>query len=558
MLRELLFFTPAATKLFKPKNTSFRLHMDKKQILLDSVRKLLALEGVSEKDIIENLQSVGLSQEQAAALIKEAKSQQVQEQPQKEQPLSPRQQARPMAEELPKPSAGFRKARKQELGEFEKEIVAGSPAQKMQEEQVENADELFSEAQEEIAPKKPEKKPLQSQPVRQNYLQPAPQAERAFEHVDLSKLWETGVITAVNAKLEEMRSLKKDIDFNIGSKVNEAVDRESGKIRGFFDAQRELNNSRLSSIASEKTAEFTEVIDAKLSEMRQLNSSIQDNTVKLDAKSQVTAELLNNVNEKLADLEKTKSRLISSMNAELIMSKSKVEGFVNEAQKKLADLDLRVTKTLELESKIAEGLLGDAENKIAAIVDQKTSGIDRKLNEKISELNSIQERVDPRIVEEKLMSAIEDAESRTNALVNDANSRIDAVISERMAPMTGEIEAKVRELEDIQARVDPAMMEKRLVELEKRFERDAEELRQKMQDFNLFKEQFISIVEKNTQSFNKSIKEFNEERQKQSAQIDKKIKELEDFEKSFAEEMGLMVDKISEGKEKPEGQKKKK
>lgn len=527
--------------------------MDKKQILLDSVKKLLALEGVSEKDIVENLQSVGLSQDQALSLIKEAKDQDASAQQPKQQETPSRRteraQAQPKAPEPQKTASGFRKAKKPALEEFEKEIVTSTPKQQPAEKEIEGSEELFSEAQEELKPKTPERKPM---PEYQ-----APQSERAYELVDLSKLWETGVLTAVTAKLEEMRSLKKEMDSVVESKVKDAVDRESGKIKSFFDAQRELNNSRLNAIVSEKTSEFSDLINSKLAEMRSLSSSIQENTVKLDAKSQVTAELLNSVNEKVADLEKTKARLISSMNAELIISKSKVEGFVNEAQKKLTDLDLRVTKTLELESKIAEGLLSDAENKIAGIVEQKTAGIDRKLNEKITELNSIQERVDPRKVEEKLMDAIEGAESRTEKLLNDANARIDSVIGEKMDPLAEQVESKISELESVQSRVDPSMMEKRLVELEKRFEKDAEELRQKMQDFNLFKEQFISIVEKNTSSFNKSIKEFNEERKKQSDLIDKKIKELESFEKEFASEMGLMVDKLSE-KEKPESAKKKK
>ena len=507
--------------------------IDKKQILLDSVKKLLALEGISEKDIVENLQSVGLTKEQAVELLAEAKARE-----KKPEPL-------PVT---PKPAEGFKKAKKPRLEKFEQELVG--PHQETQKEEmleeIPEEEELISEVEEEVSAKEeplpamPAEKP---RPVESKRVEPSAE----FDHVDLTQLWQKGILTAVDAKLEEMRSLKREIDNVIDGKVSAAVGRESGKIKGFFDSQRELNTSRMSVLIKEKTQEFSETINAKLAELKQLNLAVKENSAKLEAKQQVGAELLNSINEKLSDLEKTKARLVSSMNAELINSKGKVDSFVQEAQKKLTDLDLRVTKTLELENKIAEGLLKDAENKISAIVDQKTSGIDRKINEKINELNSIQERVDPKKVEEKLMQS-----------VRDANSRIESMISEKMQPLSLEIEAKINDLEMIQSRIDPKVMEQRILELEKRFQKDAEVLNQKMEDFKLFKDQFISMVEKNTAAFNKSIKEFNDERQKQAQLIDAKIKELENFEKNFAQEMGLLVDEMAKGPKEPQAQKKKK
>ncbi|MDO8647232.1 MAG: hypothetical protein Q7R70_02345 [Candidatus Diapherotrites archaeon] len=517
--------------------------MDKKQILLDSVKKLLALEGVTENDIIENLKSVGLTQEQAVALIKEAKQGQFEKKP------------------TPKPAEGFKKSRKPSFDNLEKEMV--------QESMDDTAQEDLTSEEEEFRPieetPKPSRKPARAAEVierKQEAVQEAPRAAvqqrqepriesriepvarsmpaEVYEHVDLNKLWETGVLTTVDAKLEEMRTLRKEIDVLIDNKVSGAVEKETGKIKAFFDAQRDLNNSRMSSLVSEKTEEFSETINAKLSELRQINNSVQDATSRLEAKQQVNSELYTNVNDKLADLEKTKSRLISSMNAELIMSKSKVEAFVQEAQKKLTDLDLRVTRTLELENKIAEGLMKDAENKISAIVDQKTYGIDKKISDKITELNSIQERVDPRKIEERLA-----------ILVQDATAQVQESVSRKVAPLALEVEEKINDLSNIQSRVDPRMMESRIMELEKRFQKDADTINQRMEEFNLFKEQFIAVIEKNTQSFNKAIKEFNEDRQKQTVAIDAKIKELENFERKFAEEMGLMVEELySKDKEK--------
>jgi hypothetical protein len=394
---------------------------------------------------------------------------------------------------------------------------------------------LFNEAEEEIfeeETEKPKEKPVPSMQTPKREAQSFP--AESLGHVDLNKLWETGVLTTVDAKLEEMKTLKKDIDAVIDARVQASIEKESGKIRGFFEAQRDLNASRMNSLIKEKTEEFNEALNAKLAELKQLNITVQANASKLDAKQQMSIELLNSINEKIAELEKLKARLSSSMNAELIEAKRKVEGFVIEAQKKLTDLDLRVTRTLELESKIAEGLLKDAENKISVIVDQKTASIDKKITAKITELNSIQERVDPKKVEQKLAQ-----------LVAEATSKIDELVSEKTQPLVSEVEAKINDLSTLQSRVDPKLMENRIFDLEKRFQKDSEALNQKMQDFNLFKEQFIAIVEKNTNSFNKSIKEFNGQKQKTNELIDAKIKELENFEKKFAEEMGLMIEDIA-------------
>src|SRR3989344_3910461 len=47
--------------------------LEKRRILLDSVRKLLALQNVSERDILENLKSVGVTEDEARELITEAR-----------------------------------------------------------------------------------------------------------------------------------------------------------------------------------------------------------------------------------------------------------------------------------------------------------------------------------------------------------------------------------------------------------------------------------------------------------------------------------------------------
>src|SRR3989338_3756751 len=499
--------------------------MDKRQILLDSVKKLLALEGVSEKDIIENLKSVGLSPEQSAELIKEAKG------------------GKPSSEEekqaTPKLAEGFKQAKSKEFEDFEEEIIKGKgePVEKEPEEKEEVAEEpefeeeLISEAEEEKE-KKEKPKPLKERT-----------ASEEIEHADIGKLWETGVLTTVDAKLEEMKDLKRDIDAVIESRVQAAVEKESGKIKAFFDAQRELNSSKMEALVKEKTQEFSELVNSKVSELKQVNSAIQQASARLEAKQQVHSELLAAINEKVSEVEKLKARISSSASSEMAEAREKIEGFVKEAQKKLNDLDLRVTRTLELESKIAEGLLKDAENKIENIVDSKTAGIDRRISEKINELNSIQEKVDPKKVEDKLAQ-----------LVRDASKRLDEQVAGKIQPLSREVEAKINDLETLQSSVDPKVMESRLRELENRFQKDAYALRGKMEDFNLFKEQFINIVEKNTSTFNKAIKEFNDERLKQSKLIEAKMKELEDFEKKFAQEMGLMIEDMA----KPKAEKKKK
>ena len=82
---------------------------------------------------------------------------------------------------------------------------------------------------------------------------------------------------------------------------------------------------------------------------------------------------------------------------------------------------------------------------------------------------------------------------------------------------------------------------------------DIDSINSTMAELDIFKKQFIEVVSKNVSEFNaakKSLAELMQQREKALddaiKQIAAKIKEMNDFERKFAEEMGLLIGEAAE------------
>lgn len=463
--------------------------MDKRRVLVDSVKKLIDL-NIPENEIISNLAEVGIPAQEAKSLISEAKG---------EKPEKPA--AEQAAEE---PSTG--------VEEFIEEAAAEEVKKGAREEEREKEKEEFEGHEPAIF-------------------------SRAEESV--SEAWEKGIISAVDKKYEEIKRMKDEIVKRIDQNVALASDREAKKLIALFEGQKRLFLAKVESELNTKAKQLTETIDAKISELKRLNIAANEKLKELEEKKAMSEELSRSLAQKSQELEKFKRLISTEMNAE----KEKIETAFGELfgqyTTKLKEIDGRTNKLLEAEKQVVIGMSAEVERKVEEVVGEKMQQFDQKVNPKIIALGRLEEELKPKELKQRI------------AEIQQLPEQIKAEAAEELRTMarlkSAEWEIKLNEQHKSFQEMNQQIAEKVL------------EIETKLEDFNAFKEQFVATVEKNVRTFNIAIKDFNLQWEKSQGaisarvkQIDAKMDELSEFEKNFADEMGVAIDKLVTKKTKEE------
>ncbi|MCX6798811.1 MAG: hypothetical protein NTW59_01795 [Candidatus Diapherotrites archaeon] len=491
----------------------------KSDILLDSIRKLLAL-NVSDREIILNLGDVGVGEEEAKKLIEQAKKpaaarpqpsgesdvEEIVSAIEKEKKQREEESEKTSEEESAEEETPFEEEQpaEEEIGEEEplhaEEIAADLMGEKHEEEEPRAEEEKAPETKiTRVPPPKPKKAAKQAAPVAEKKRPSQAAAGRPVETVDLSKLWEKGILTAINQRLAEMKKIREELDAVLDRKVDAATKREQQKIKVLLDSQRVLMVTKVDAELEAKANQLMSMIEAKMLEMRGVSGKIEADLSRIKDEKQGSIQLTQQAIKSLGELQKTKQALVAEMNSELIKAKSDAQQFLESAKERLDEIDERVNKTLQLENEVAEGLVKDAESRMMKKMESGGFGTKAAAGE-LSDLR-------------------------------DSKAALEAQIKEKLA------------------KID------KLYESFGKQGAQQQKLAQQMSELEEFKKQFVKAIEFNVEKFNKSIKQLNEAGAKEEEQInlriqkiDKKIVELDNFEKNFAKEMGIALNTLTEKK----------
>ena len=74
---------------------------------------------------------------------------------------------------------------------------------------------------------------------------------------ELEQLWKKGIVTAINAKLSEMKRLKDDIGIEINAKVDAGVKKELSQFKVLLESQKALILSTNKEVLEDKQKEIT-------------------------------------------------------------------------------------------------------------------------------------------------------------------------------------------------------------------------------------------------------------------------------------------------------------
>ncbi|HIH10534.1 MAG TPA: hypothetical protein HA254_07770 [Candidatus Diapherotrites archaeon] len=521
---------------------------NKRKILKDSIIRLLQL-SISDKEIVENLCSVGIDEATARELLLETRAE-----------LS---SGRNFEEEkqAAKRPAGSEKKKPEAVLEGKGSPAGGGEGVQGQEDEESGQvgdEDFYREIEEQMSPSKKEKSGLKTDA--------APLADS-----DVAQLWERGILATVDVKLSEMQHIRDELNSVLDAKISERVGIEAKKIETVLESQRTLFFSKIDSRLGEKATEVGKVIEAKARGMEDLHAKVQEELVKVQAEKRFNAELLNTLNEKLSGLDGVKSQMISQINGSIIQSESRFREIEKSADDMHTQTEEKVNRALQLEAKVTEGLIFEAKQKIEGLRLSKENELTARLQSKIKELDELTAKVDSKGISEKIARL-----SELEAQLVKRQKEIDKLVEMRFADYRIELTAFKREVSAINtsnlaelqkeyaANVDE-LFAKNLVEWDRKLKEkkkeidgikgqvDVEKFNATMESLDLFKQQFLNTVQRSIQDYNKAKKELAQsiiERDKAIndylQKIDSKMQELSTFEKKFSADVAGLLGKVPE------------
>ncbi len=538
--------------------------MEKKKILKDSVKNLLKL-NISDKEIIENLKSVGISDDEARVILQETKDDISGKSPAEKKSAESEEKTSEETVEEAAEYIGAQLMGEEPVYEPPKKKYSASDNSKI-------STDIYSRVYDEL-----EKDDMQTPVIEKQINNPIYSTASS----NMSDLWEKGILATIDSKLSEMQKIKGDLDNVLDEKINSKVGAESQKIQTILDSQRTLYANKIDAHLEAKADEMVKVIDAKARHMVDIYAKVQDELSKVQAEKRLNQEFLKSINDKLAQIDSIKSQMISDTNTSLINMESKFGEFMDESKTKRKEMEQQINRALQLESKITEGLMNDARNRIDALALDKQNELSKRIQEKIHELDEMTKQVDPQGINQRLVRMKE-----LEKTLVERQKQIDRIIDSKFGEVRKELvdfkkevskieEANLGELrKQYSSDVDELFAKnilvwnKKLVEKQREVDEikksmDIEKFNATMESLDLFKDQFVNTIKKSVSDYNKTKTELaNRIMARDKAindylkEIDAKMNELTKMQKAFADSATKLMAESSTSAKKTKNSKK--
>ena len=529
---------------------------NKKSIILESVRKLIALD-LSDEEIIRNLIEVGLSEKDARAILDEVKG--VKKKP------------KAVEKPLPKPEP------KQE------------PESSIGEKFPESEEALMRELAEGLGEEKPRSRE-----------QPSKKAVSETERAE----WEKTVMKAVNERVEEMKKLKAELDSVLEQRIRAGLDSEYKKISALINSKTVLMSEKINADLEKKHKEIDELLDKRVKEVLEINEEIKKNLSDMSE----WEKKYKAVQEEIKDIEKTiqavragglkelegKSKksveellaLIKRANDDLkafiAKTKKEIEAEKISASSEISQLGSETLKSIRTEAEQARGeiknekgeLLKELREEEEKRIKELSLELEQKRDATIEKLDEIvEERLDLtqkafRELKDKLLSDVETGSQESRAeitefiakaqaemkrldsrvtktleleseviedIMNEAKEKIERVKLESQRDLEAKINEQVRALKILQSKIDPERASKKIAELERTKDKIRKEISRKITEkVQGIDKEYAQKIKLKLQELDKTISESNKKLDLIIASADKKAKELEFIDKKMS------------------------
>jgi hypothetical protein len=383
----------------------------------------------------------------------------------------------------------------------------------------------------------------------------------------MEKLFQKGILATVDAKLEKMEKLKKDIDNVVESKVGRQYSVLEKKMETLFEAQRELTMLKIESQLAAKVKEIDSSLDGKIAEIRKLNLAATEDLQKTNAQKMAVSDLMNQVGDKLEGLEAVRKQLSAGAQEKLEELQEEVDGLIFRTEERLEEAENKAAQTLQLEEKITAGLAEQVENQANTILEKRVKDLRMELKEEVMRAKQLSADLSA----EKMQDSIAEVKEAINNLEGSKQTTLGDIEKSKQALME-EIEkskqALLTELEDRVASRADAIFDKKQKELGKKIEElvgdmvlgkknlgdKMVEIESTMQNLEMFKEQFLEALKKSrteredvARVFNTKLKSFNIKADSKINEMDTKIHQID----SITKELARVISELNASRKQP-------
>lgn len=356
-------------------------------------------------------------------------------------------------------------------------------------------------------------------------------------------VWQTGLVTTINTKINEVEIRQAKMEEYLKSKIDTEID----KYKQIQETTKQLLMGRISEQVSEQISGVSTQLTKQLAMLKVEQAKMNKKYEDINASKQEIENLLI----KFQDFQNqmTQTNKVNQDNVNRIIATTTVK--LNAKIKEINDI-------LALQSKITQGLI---KNTQTAVVDE------------IKKLNEFKEGINKQINPQQLYDKLNQLESFKQQLANRYELRFDAVKNEFLSKardafkdeITKELAGINKVKDTIVAKTDPEIINRKLKELEsfetqlinavdekisqslkiyqsaitqeikgkintldeeiKKIEHaqtTIEIAKEKINELNMFRDQFIAIIDKNIEKINNTY-----------SQMEKKIKDMEERQKSL-------------------------
>ena len=198
-------------------------------------------------------------------------------------------------------------------------------------------------------------------------------------------VWDEGVLSVINQKLEEISEMEKNIGQIIKKETQVIVEKELEKLKIVLDSQRILLVNKVNNAVSDTTAGATKKIEDSLNEIVEFEERIIKKSDDLMMNYKLLKELQDSISKQVEEFPRLKEELFAKFEKDASKYQNNYDALLVKYDEKFKDIDNKLNNTMSLATKIVDGLVGATKKKIEDAVKIKSkeeiSGISEKIKE---------------------------------------------------------------------------------------------------------------------------------------------------------------------------------
>ncbi len=347
---------------------------------------------------------------------------------------------------------------------------------------------------------------------------------------DKSNIWQSGLLTTLNTKLSEIEEKQKDIE----EYVKKRIDEEINKYKKIQETTKNLLLSKVGEKLAEEKESVTTSVTKQLAQIKVAQAKLNKTISEIDTGKK-------EISDKIRDYDSIKEKMVND--SEKVQTE--IKNVAATTTVKINEKTKQINEILTLQSKISQGLIKNTKTAV---------------EKEIIGLKEYKERIEAQINPKKLYDKLEELEKFKEQLAKRYDTRFDAVKDEfltkahtafkdKIEAELSEVNTKLNKFEEIRKEVNEKM--------------DPQLITSKMKELEIFEKQLITNIDEKitqslkiyqsgmTQEFKAKIQEFDEQIKKTDTYLlelsaaKDTVKELNGFKDQFISIIDKNIEKMN-------------